>query len=213
MSNDQIIRGDGVVSMEGSINAEHYDALADDYDRQLREWGYDAPEQGAKLLADNLEHFTEARILDCGCGTGISGQALREQGARGTVVGADISTHSLELAATKNVYDETRAVDLNAKLPFGDDSVDGVLCIGVLTYVEAETIFREWIRMVRRSGVVVFTSREDVFASRGYLAILERLEAEGGWKRLTVTEPRPYLPGQGEFADAIGVIYGVFEVG
>lgn len=213
MSENKIIRGDGNVFMEGSINAEQYDALADDYDSLLREWGYVAPAQSAKMLADNMKCFEEARLLDSGCGTGLTGQALRNQGATGTIVGADISTHSLELAAAKDVYDETRAVDLNATLPFKDDSFDGVLCAGVLTYVEAEPLFREWMRVVRPGGVVVFTSREDLFASRCYPTVLQRLEAEGGWKRLELTEPMPYLPAHEEFADAIGVIYGVYQVG
>jgi SAM-dependent methyltransferase len=212
MFSDKVIRGDGDVAMEGPVNAKHYDALADDYDRQLRAWGYEAPEQGARLLAEHLEAFARTRILDCGCGTGMTGQALREKGARGTIIGVDVSMHSLELAAGKNVYEETRTVDLNATLPFEDDSFDGVLCVGVLSYVEPEPLFREWIRVVRPGGVVVFTSRQDFFTSRGYPELLERIEAGGGWNRLEVTDAMPYLPDHEEFADVIGVIYGVYRV-
>ena len=212
MFSDKVIRGDGDVAMEGPVNAKHYDALADDYDRQLRAWGYEAPEQGAKLLAEHLEGFARTRILDCGCGTGMTGQALREKGARGSITGVDVSMHSLELAGGKNVYEETRTVDLNAPLPFEDDSFDGVLCVGVLSYVEPEPLFREWMRVVRPGGVIVFTSREDFFASRGYPELLEGIEVEGGWNRLEVTEAMPYLPDHEEFADVIGVIYGVYRV-
>lgn len=217
MSNDQaggsVIRGDGAVSMKGSENAAHYDELADDYDRQLHEWGYEAPERGAGFLADNLEGFAEARILDCGCGTGMTGQALRAAGAKGEITGVDVSTHSLELAAAKNVYDATREVDLNKRLPFDDRSFDGVLCVGVLSYVEAEPLFREWARIVRPGGVVVFTCREDFFEPRGYPGLLEALEREGKWAPVSVTEPLPYLALHADFADKIGVIYGIFRIG
>lgn len=213
MSSDKVIRGDGAVSMKGPENAEHYDALADDYDRQLRDWGYEAPERGAGFLASHLEDFAGARILDCGCGTGMTGQALRAAGAKGPVTGVDVSTHSLELAAAKSVYDATQEVDLNKALPFGANSFDGVLCVGVLSYVEAEPVFREWTRVVRPGGIVVFTCREDFFEPRGYPGLVEGLEREGQWAKIDVTKPLPYLALHEDFADKIGVIYGVFRIG
>ena len=212
MSSENVIRGDGDVSMEGRVNARHYDELAPHYEEQLVAWGYDAPERGAELLLKHLGSEAAEHILDCGCGTGMAGKALRDRGAKGALIGADISEISLAHAADKGVYDETRIVDLNTQLPFGDDVFDGVLCIAVLSYVEAEPVFREWIRTARPGGVVVFTCREDFFDSRDYEAILQRLEAEGGWERLEVTAPLPYLPGHEEFAEAIGVVYGCFRV-
>lgn len=212
MASDNVIRGDGDVSMESAVNAEHYDALALDYDSQLTAWGYEAPEQGATLLSAHLEAFATSRLLDCGCGTGMTGQALRAQGARGTIFGADVPEQSLALAAAKNVYDETQIVDLNAQLPFDDDSFDGVLCVGVLSYVEAEPLFQQWKRVIRPGGVVVFTCREDFFAPRDYPALLQRLDESGGMTCQKVTDPMPYLPGHPEFADTIGVMYGVLRV-
>lgn len=213
MPDGNVIRGDGAVSMDADVNARGYDELADDYDRQLADWGYEAPERAADMLAAHLDRFAGARILDCGCGTGLTGEALRAKGAKGVVVGVDVSRHSLELADARKVYDETRDVDLNGELPFADNSFDGVLCVGVMTYVEAEPLFREWTRVVRPGGVVVFTSRDDLFVSRNYAALLERLERQGNWRRIRVSEPMPYLPGNEEFADKVQVIYGVFRIG
>lgn len=207
-----IIRGDGDVSLDASVNAEHYDALAEDYDAQLRQWGYEAPEVGARLLADNLEGFAGAHILDCGCGTGMTGEALRAAGAEGTIDGVDASEASLAVARKKGVYDSLAPADLNRPLALGDSSVDGVLCVGVLSYVREEPLFREWMRVVCPGGVVVFTCRDDFFDQRGYPATLERLEQEGGWQRIEVTGPMPYLADHEDFADKIRVIYGVFRV-
>ncbi len=207
-----IIRGDGDVSLDASVNAEHYDALADDYDRQLRGWGYEAPEVGARLLAENLDGFAGAHILDCGCGTGMTGEALRAAGAGGVIDGIDASEASLVVAREKGVYDSLAPADLNRPLALADNAVDGVLCVGVLSYVHEEPLFREWMRVARPGGVVVFTCRDDFFAERGYAATLERLEQEGGWHRVALTGPMPYLPDHPEFADKVRVVYGVYGV-
>ena len=141
----------------------------------------------------------------------MTGQAIRSVGAKGTLTGADLSQESLGKASQKNVYDELVTVDLNAPLSFGDDAFDAVLCIAVLSYVEAEPVFREWTRIVRPGGTIVFTCREDFFANREYPAVIERLEREGLWTRVEVTDVKPYLPDHEEFAESIGVIYGCFK--
>ena len=60
-------------------------------------------------------------------------------------------------------------------------------------------------------GTIVFSCREDFFATREYPAVIERLEREGLWTRVEVTDVKPYLPDHAEFAEAIGVIYGCFK--
>lgn len=211
MDHDKIIRGDGQVSRRADENAESYDAWATDYDRELAEWGYESPAVAAGLLKQHLEGFETARILDCGCGTGLTGAALRQAGATGEVIGFDASRSSLETAATKKVYDRLDYADLNTPLALADGSVDGILCIGVLTYLEEEAIFREWLRILRPGGVVVFTSRDDFWASRGIASLLKLLEADGLWAPLHISAPMPYLPGNPEFADKVRAIYGVFR--
>ncbi|WP_193181694.1 class I SAM-dependent DNA methyltransferase [Nisaea sediminum] len=211
MSHEKIIRTDGKVSRIGSENAESYDAWADSYDRELADWGYEAPERAADLLKEHLAGFETARILDCGCGTGMTGAALRAAGAGGELIGFDASRDSLDAARVKKVYDRLDYADLNERLALGDESVDGILCIGVLTYLEEEPIFREWLRVLRPGGVVVFTSRDDFWQSRGIADMLARLEAAGHWTERHVSPPMPYLPGNPDFADKVRAIYGVFR--
>jgi predicted TPR repeat methyltransferase len=211
MSHEKIIRSDGKVSRIWSENAESYDAWADSYDRELADWGYEAPERAADLLQEHLERFETARILDCGCGTGMTGAALRKAGAGGEMIGFDASRDSLEAAEKKRVYDRLDFADLNKRLALEDASVDGILCIGVLTYLEEEPIFREWLRVLRPGGVVVFTSRDDFWQTRGIADILARLEAAGHWTECHVSPPMPYLPGNPDFADKVRAIYGVFR--
>ncbi|MEQ8586004.1 MAG: class I SAM-dependent methyltransferase [Thalassobaculaceae bacterium] len=206
---DKILRGDGQVSKDGATNAESYDAWASDYDRQLVEWGYEAPQRAAALLAEHLADAGGARILDCGCGTGMTGAALRDAGFAGPITGFDMSTASLDIARAKEIYADLRKVDLNGALPLDSDSVDGILCVGVLTYVEEAPLFREWIRVLRPGGVAVFTCRDDFWDSRGYAATLTAMEESGTLKRLETTCPLPYIPGNPDFGTKVQIIYGV----
>ena len=84
------------------------------YDACLLSWGYNAHSKSASLLASLVTGVgggvfgtTEAcRVLDTGCGTGLSGEALRSAGF-GPAAGIDISSASLDfIRRTKpGVYD------------------------------------------------------------------------------------------------------------
>ena len=206
---DKILRSDGQVSMDGSTNAATYDAWASDYDRELAEWGYEAPTRAAEFLARHLGGTAGARVLDCGCGTGMTGVALREAGFDGPLIGFDMSQASLDVAREKGIYADLQPVDLNGALPLKADSIDGILCVGVLTYVDQGPILREWMRVLRPGGVAVFTCRHDFWDSRDFEASLNSLEAEGSLKRLEVTDPMPYIPGNPEFGTKVQIRYGI----
>lgn len=206
---DKILRSDGQVSMDGSANAVTYDAWASDYDRELADWGYEAPARAAGFLAKHLDDSTSARVLDCGCGTGMTGVALREAGFAGPLIGFDMSTASLEVAEAKGIYAKLEPVDLNGALPLETDSVDGILCVGVLTYVEQTPLLREWMRVLRPGGVAVFTCRQDFWETRDFEGSLTSLANEGSLARLEVTGPMPYIPGNPDFGTKIQIRYGI----
>jgi SAM-dependent methyltransferase len=76
-----------------------------------------------------------------------------------------------------------------------DDSVDALVCVGVMTYLpEVERVWREFARVARPGGLVVATQREDLWEPRDCRAVVDRLQAEGVWTPLEVTGPAPYLP-------------------
>lgn len=209
-----IIRGDGAPPMDSDTNRAGYDAFAETYDETLADWGYDAPRVAAGRLARRLgSAAATARVLDLGCGTGLSGMALRAEGI-GRIDGVDLSPRSLALAAAKGVYETLTEVDLNAdpgpdgrRLPFDDGAFDGLVSVGVLTYLDAAPVLREALRVVRRGGPLLVTSRDDLWAERDYPAILDRLQASGAGRVLEISDPRPYLPGNTEYGSRVGVIY------
>jgi predicted TPR repeat methyltransferase len=173
--------------------ADRYDAWAAGYDDDLASWSYQAP----AVVADTIisRHPDAASVLDVGCGTGLVGQTLRARGFTGQVRGLDISQASLEVARASGAYDAVAAADLQQRLPYDDDSVDAVVCVGVMTYLpEVEAVWREFARVTRPGGIVVATQREDLWQTRECQAVVDRLEAAGVWTSLDISGPAPYLP-------------------
>jgi predicted TPR repeat methyltransferase len=136
-----------------------------------------------------------ASVLDVGCGTGLVGRELRAAGFEGRLQGLDISAESLAVAERNGAYDSLTQADLQQPLPVADDSVDAVVCVGVMTYLpEVESVWREFARVARGGGLVVVTQREDVWESRHCQAVADRLRDDGVWTPLEIAGPAPYLP-------------------
>ena len=173
--------------------AERYDDWAGSYDDDLASWSYQAPAVVAETVLGRLPDA--GSVLDVGCGTGLVGAALRARGFTGRLVGLDLSQASLDRARERASYDSLEQADLQQPLPLDDDSVDAVVCVGVMTYLpDVEAVWRELARVVRPEGLVVVTQREDLWPERSCPAVVERLQAEGLWTPLDVTGPAPYLP-------------------
>lgn len=201
---------------QGSTSAadveKSYDEWADTYEDTLEDWDYRAPQEAARLLQATVDDG--ATILDAGCGTGLTGVALKAAGFSGPIDGTDISQASLDEAAAHGVYRELRQADMQ-KLPLdiATNAYDGLICIGVLTYIpDSEGVLREFARMVRRGGTVVVSQRDDLFQERAFGDTVKALTEAGFYAEATITEPQPYLPGNPDFGDEIKVIYAVMKV-
>jgi predicted TPR repeat methyltransferase len=173
--------------------AGRYDAWARSYDDDLDAWSYQAPNVVAGTVT--TRHPAASSVLDVGCGTGLVGRALRARGFTGELRGLDLSEASLDLARRSGAYDAVDRADLQQRLPVDDDSVDAVVCVGVMTYLpEVEQVWREFARAVRAGGLVVVTQREDLWHDRDCQAVVDRLRADGVWTPEDVAGPAPYLP-------------------
>jgi len=187
----------------------YYDEQARTYDTTLANWGYDAPAHVAALLTRWTPAVTGGvTVLDAGCGTGLAGQALRDGGLDATLLGIDLSPDSAALAVARGIYDEVVVGDLQQPLPYGDDSVDAVVCVGVLTYVpDVTAIWREFCRVTRPGGVIVLTQRDDIWRERRCNDVLDVFERDGRWAVVHLSPPASYLPGNADFGDEILVRY------
>lgn len=198
--------GLGDISRKGEDVSRYYDNWAGDYDKTLAEWRYEAPERTASILSASL--LPASVILDAGCGTGLCGRALIDAGFK-TIDGIDISPRSLQIAGASGIYRTVREVDMQQlPLPIADSRYDGLVCVGVFTYLpDSMGTIREFSRIVKPGGIIVFTQRSDVFVERDFPSVLNRLTDEGTVMRIQVSDPQPYLPENEEFADRILVHY------
>lgn len=188
----------------------YYDVWAKKYNEDLKNWQYHAPIEAAKLLKSFMPG--SVKILDAGCGTGLTGITLREFGYA-DIVGIDISRKSIALAEETGAYSSLQQQDLQKQpFPFNNDEFDAVNCIGVLSYIEDPiSLFQEFCRIVRPGGYIVFTHREDLVISFNFQELLKELEYKNCWKNILTSEPKPYLPKNKDFTDEIKVVYYIFQ--
>ena len=192
--------------------AKTYDDWAESYDQTLADWDYRAPADAAQLLRTRAE--LDVAILDAGCGTGLTGVALQRAGFVGPIDGLDISPISLHEAEKRGCYRKLHTANLQ-KLPLSvvDAAYDALICIGVLTYVpDSEACLREFARVVRPGGTVLVSQREDLFTERAFGATVSALAGTGVLTDVTISEPKPYLPDNPDFAAEIQVIYAMMTV-
>jgi predicted TPR repeat methyltransferase len=184
-----------------------YDDWAATYNDDLATWNYQAPKRAADQLRATVA--LTATILDVGCGTGLTGIALRAAGFSGPIDGVDLSPASLEQAAKRGLYRDLTPVDLQ-KLPLAiaDNTYDALICIGVLTYVpDSDAVLNEFARMVRPGGQIVVTQRDDLFDERSFAETVKALADSDVISEFNISDPQPYLPDNPDFGTDISVIY------
>jgi predicted TPR repeat methyltransferase len=192
--------------------AERYDEWAHSYDDDLTSWSYRAPLVVAETVL--TRHPAARSVLDVGCGTGLVGRGLRAGGFAGQILGLDISQASLEIARESGAYGSLEVADLQKPLDLDANSVDAVVCVGVMTYLpDVEKVWREFARVARPGGLVVATQREDLWPARRCQAVVERLQNESVWTPLDITGPAPYLPEGYGGTPAVGCYYLTARVG
>lgn len=109
---------------------ELFDAFAPRFDAELEgALGYRTP----ALLAGMLEGAAPGRVLDLGCGTGLSGVALKPFAAR--LEGLDLSPRMLAEARARGIYDALHEADLLDFLPRRPAAWDVVAAADVLNYL------------------------------------------------------------------------------
>ncbi|XP_070571656.1 18S rRNA (guanine-N(7))-methyltransferase-like [Ptychodera flava] len=88
-------------------------------------------ERAVELLA--LPEDTPCYILDLGCGSGLSGEALTMQDH--VWVGLDISSHMLDVAVEREVEGDIFLADMGQGMFFRPGTFDGVISISALQWL------------------------------------------------------------------------------
>jgi len=197
MSTERDSRLQWIYSSQGDEQLrERYDVWAADYDSDLDDMKWKAPQAGA----ERCSHFArpDAEILDAGCGTGLVGVSLASMGHT-RIVGFDLSDGMLQRSAERNVYSELRQGSLLDRLPFEDGRFGSVVSVGVFTLGHVNgSAFAELARVTSSSGHVSITFRDDAFGHLGYRVEQQRLIDSGTWELVDLTEPMALIHEDGE---------------
>lgn len=169
-----------------------YANLAPVYNEAVAEWGYDGHEIAAGLMRKYAR--MTGKILDAGCGTGLTGMALYQAGST-QIVGMDLSPVCLSTSKATGVYEKLYEQDLNqAPYPFPDDTFDAVESIAVFTFIDqVKPVLKEFCRVVRPGGFLIFSQRDDLYEQYDYATALKQIEEEGYCRRVEVSKPMPFL--------------------
>ncbi|MFV0513200.1 MAG: class I SAM-dependent DNA methyltransferase [Jhaorihella sp.] len=174
---------------------DHYEEWAATYDAELAENGYATPDRLAAALWRQLPD-PKAGILDFGCGTGLSGLALRRAGFK-IVDGMDPSAGMLEGARAKGVYRDLSLLDLADRTPIAEGAYGAIVAAGVISVGAAPPATLDLLmRALARGGILALSLNDHALADPAYIGRLNEWLDSGAAKLLSC-EHGPHLPGIG----------------
>lgn len=122
----------------------------------------------------------DGAILDAGCGTGLSGVALAQAGAK-IIDGIDVSPGMLKLAKDTKVYRDLWPVDMTKPIEQPDNFYDVVTCVGTFTtgHVGPTPALEELVRVMKKGGLLVATILDNLWKPEGFETEVQRLREIG----------------------------------
>ena len=168
-----------------------YDDWAATYEAEIGENGYATPGRCADALAAHVSDQT-APILDFGCGTGLSGLALKLAGFQ-SIDGVDLSEQMLEIARTKSVYRTLELIEADAALPRGNYSA--IAAIGVIGAGAAPiSVLHTLMRALPKGGKLVFSFNDHALEDPAFEGAVSEW-TDCGAATLVFKEHGDHLPG------------------
>ena len=170
-----------------------YDAWAASYELEVAENGYATPGRCAAALAGVTDDLT-APVLDFGCGTGLSGLALKLAGFT-TIDGVDLSQEMLAVAAAKSVYrDLTQVSGETAPTP---NQYATIAAIGVIGSGAAPcSVLDMLMHALPEKGRLVFSFNDHTLEDPIYESRISEW-TDCGAASLILRERGDHLPGLG----------------
>ena len=165
--------------------AARYDEWAASYESDMDDHG--GPQEAVDVLSRLVP--PHARILDAGCGTGLAGEILSQQGYT-AIEGLDLSAGMLREAEKKHCYTALHQQTLGETLPFATGTFDAVLVIGVFARSHAPSrSLVELIRITKPGGCIIFTLRPEFYVATDFKSTMAKLSESGQWTLVEATEP------------------------
>jgi predicted TPR repeat methyltransferase/Tfp pilus assembly protein PilF len=120
-----------------------YDQYAPHFDQDLQNnLNYRGPKILSHFIKTHLEtHLKQKKykILDIGCGTGLSGEVLKELAS--TLDGVDLSKAMIEKARERHIYNRLLVDDMNDFMRKNKNGYDIIVCLDALIYQGDLSIF------------------------------------------------------------------------
>jgi len=173
----------------------YYKTWAETYDQEVGiENGYAQPARTAEML-QRFQPDASCLVLDAGCGSGLSGVALKEAGYE-NLHGCDFSPEMLKKSLDKDCYANLFLADLNKGQPdIADSTYDCVTCVGVFSFAHVSPNACDDLLRILKPGGYLIIALNDPFWKKGDLSKkLEQLERDG---KLTIQSKEfgDHLPG------------------
>ena len=163
-----------------------YSDFSDSYDREIkRDMHYRAYLRLPELVINHLTS-TAPKILDLGCGTGLSSLLFFKSGCR--VTGID-GTRAMLKRAGRLPFQRLICQNLEKSLRVKDLSFDAAVMVGVMEYInDPAALLAQVRRKLRRGGVFGLTvpQRSSWYSESGlrsfYKKEMEPVMIEGGYR-------------------------------
>ncbi len=170
-----------------------YDDWATSYEAELAENGYATPARCAAALKKFADD-TDAPVLDFGCGTGLSGQALRQAGFE-VIDGVDLSSEMLAVAQDKDVYRSLEQIEEGGALPFADGAYPLMAGVGAIGAGAAPAgVLHKLMHKLPRRGKLVFSLNGHTLQEHAYEGAMSEW-TDCGAAQLLFRKDGPHLPG------------------
>ena len=161
---------------------KYYDVWTEDnkYNKDMVDWDYSAPNETVSIFV-KYNPNKNIKIFDAGCGTGLVGIALKNNGYN-FLDGADFSQSMLNLVPN-NLYQNLYKIDLNKKISFKDNIYDAITCVGTFTYGHVHPpALNEMTRICKNGGNISFTINVGIYQEYGIDKKIDEMSKKGIWK-------------------------------
>jgi len=177
-----------------SETREMYDRWSEVYDQDLTDSDYQQPSRCAQTLKSHCPNES-CKILDVGCGTGLSGLALKDAGYT-KIDGCDLSNGMLGKAEKLGIYHRLFSCNLN-KPPIDAKAgmYDAVTAVGVFSFghIMPEAV-NELLRITKEDGIIIIGLNDHFYNEGSLTKKLSELEKH---KEITILsrEHGDHIPG------------------
>ena len=171
---------------------EIYRTWAENYDQDVKDWGYATPPRVALALRLSGANV-EKGVLDYGCGTGLAGMALAAVGFQ-VIDGTDVSPEMLKQAEARGAYRQVWLGQPGSLGHIGAGDYPTICACGVVSMGAAPPETLELlVGAMSHGNYLGFSYNDATLADRGYTDALDRVCLMPDME-LVFEEHGPHLP-------------------